>query len=156
MRCGKPNAGAVEPEYQRTDKEMAAVKKHRDRAAAEPPRLKVSKSATASEISLDHPDPALGLSLLAEALGTANCDFLKGLLKQLANAGSQGRRIDDEGLNFLLAVVTGVKPRDQLEAILAAQMGVIHTAIRSASPGRRPRPDAVPVLISMSASSAVF
>ena len=59
MRCEKPNAGAVEPEYQRTDKEKAAVKKHRDRVAAEPttPRLKVSKSATASDISLDHPDP---------------------------------------------------------------------------------------------------
>jgi hypothetical protein len=127
MRCKKPNAGAVEPEYQRTDKEKAAVKKHCDRVAAEPttPRLKV----TASDIWPDHPDPALGSSLLAEALGTANCDFLKGLLRQLANAGSQGRGIDDEGVNFLLAVVTGFKPRDQLEAMLTAQMGVIHTAI---------------------------
>ena len=44
-------------------------------------------------------------------------------------AGSQGRDLDAEGVNFLLAVVTGVKPRDQLEAMLAAQMGVIHTAI---------------------------
>ena len=33
MRCEKPNAGAAEPEYQRTDKEKAAVKKHRDRVA---------------------------------------------------------------------------------------------------------------------------
>jgi hypothetical protein len=89
-------------------KEKAAVKKHRNRVAADPttPRLKVSKSATALDISLDHPDPALGLSLLAEALGTTNDDFLKGLLKQLA--GSQGRGIDDdEGINFLLAMVTG-------------------------------------------------
>jgi hypothetical protein len=131
MQCEKPNAGAVEPENQRTEKEKAAVKKHRDRVAAEPttPRLKFSKSATASEISLDHPDPALGASLLAEALGTANYDFMNGLLKQIANASSQGREIDEQGVNFLLSVVTGVKPRDQIEAMLAAQMGVIHTAI---------------------------
>jgi hypothetical protein len=131
MQSEKPNAGAVEPEYQLTDKEKAAVKKVRDRVAAEPPtpRLKVSKSATVSEISLDHPDPSLGSLFLAEALGTANYDFMNGLLKQMANAGSQGREIDEQGVNFLLSVVTGVKPRDQLEAMLAAQMGVIHTAI---------------------------
>ena len=31
-------------------------------------------------------------------------------------------------LNFMLSVVTGIKPKDQLEAMLAAQMAVIHTA----------------------------
>jgi hypothetical protein len=132
MRCEKPHAGAVELEHQRTEQiGKTAVKKHRDRVVAESttPRLKVSNTATATEISLDHPDPSLGASFLAEALGTANYDFMNGLLKQMAHAGSQGREIDEQGVNFLLSVVTGVEPRDQIETMLAAQMGVIHTAI---------------------------
>jgi hypothetical protein len=57
-------------------------------------------------------------------VGTANLDFLTGLLTQLANAGSQ----DEAGINFLLSVVKGIEPRDQLEAMLAAHMAAVHMA----------------------------
>jgi hypothetical protein len=50
------------------------------------------------------------------------------LISQLANAGSHGRQIDEDALNFMLSVVAGIKPKDQLEAMLAAQMAAIHTA----------------------------
>src|SRR2546430_1759072 len=63
-----------------------------------------------------------------EALGTADPYFLDGLLGQLANVGMQGRAVDERGLNFLLAVVKGVEPKDQVEAMLAAQMAAVHTA----------------------------
>ena len=63
-----------------------------------------------------------------EALGTANSDFLNGLIHQLANVGFRGGEIDESSLNFLLAVINGIKPNDQLEAMLAAQMAVIHMA----------------------------
>jgi hypothetical protein len=53
---------------------------------------------------------------------------MNGLLKQLAIAGSHGRQIDEDALNFMLSVVTGIKPKDQLEAMLAAQMAATHTA----------------------------
>ena len=64
-----------------------------------------------------------------EALGTANADFLFGLIAQLANASPQAREIDEGALNFMLSVVQGIKPRNQLEAMLAAQIAAIHTAI---------------------------
>ena len=32
------------------------------------------------------------------------------------------------GVNFMLSVVKGIKPRDQLEAMLAAQMAAVHMA----------------------------
>jgi len=63
-----------------------------------------------------------------EAVGTVSVDFMGGLLNQLANAGSHGPQIDEGGLNFMLSVVQGVKPKDQLEAMLAAQMAAIHLA----------------------------
>jgi hypothetical protein len=34
--------------------------------------------------------------------------------------------VDERGINFLLAVVKGVEPKDQLEAMLAAQMAAVH------------------------------
>ena len=80
------------------------------------------------EISPDHPDPFVGQMLLMEALGTSDQDFLTVLISQLANAGSQGRKIDEKMLNFMLSVVKGINPNDQTEAMLAAQMAAIHTA----------------------------
>ncbi|MGA8614586.1 MAG: hypothetical protein WB760_23505 [Xanthobacteraceae bacterium] len=56
------------------------------------------------------------------ALGTPDHDFVDGLLRELANASSQDRWVDEGALNFLLAVIKGVKPKDQLEAMLSAQM----------------------------------
>ncbi len=56
-------------------------------------------------------------------------DFLNGLLKQLANVGSQGKSLDESELNFMLAVIKGVEPKDQVEAMLAAQMAAVHMAM---------------------------
>jgi hypothetical protein len=66
--------------------------------------------------------------LLMEALGTTDPDFLDGILCQLENVGRRGGKADERGLNFMLSVIKGVKPRDEVEALLAAQMAVVHTA----------------------------
>lgn len=81
-----------------------------------------------ASISPDHADAAVGNSLLMEALGTAEADFLHGLLGQLANVSTQGRDVDERGLNFMLSVVKGIEPRDQVEGMLAAQMAAVHNA----------------------------
>ena len=54
--------------------------------------------------------------LLMEALGTTDPDFLDGILCQLFKVGSRGGKADERGLNFMLSVVKGVKPRDEVEA----------------------------------------
>jgi hypothetical protein len=79
-------------------------------------------------IALDHPDPAAGEAHLMAALGTVDRDFCAGILLQLGDAASYGGKIDEGGLNFMLSVVKGVKPRDQVEAMLAAQMATVHAA----------------------------
>jgi len=118
----------AKPEYEATSRERAAMAKFLDERVANPaPRLKVPNKNVV-RVSLDHPDEAVGLALLMEAFGTANLDFLNGLLDQLANAGTRGREIDERGLNFMASVVKGVKPRDQVEAMLAAQMAAVHMA----------------------------
>jgi hypothetical protein len=62
------------------------------------------------------------------ALGTTSYDFSDGLLDQLANASSKGAKSDEDGINFMLAVIAGVEPRDEIEAMLAAQMAAVHKA----------------------------
>jgi hypothetical protein len=61
-------------------------------------------------------------------LGSSDSAFLYGLTKQLINAGSQGPAPDESGMNFMLAVIKGIDPRDQIEAMLAAQMAAVHMA----------------------------
>jgi hypothetical protein len=39
-----------------------------------------------------------------------------------------GPKPDEDGANFVLSVVKGIKPEDQIEAMLAAQMAAIHCA----------------------------
>lgn len=51
------------------------------------------------------------------AIGTANSDFFDGLISQLANVGTRDRGADERGLNFMLAMVKGVEPKDQVEAM---------------------------------------
>jgi hypothetical protein len=63
-----------------------------------------------------------------EALGTADLDFLNGLLRQLTNVSSPGEEIDERALNFMVSVVKGIQPRDQVEAMLAAQMAAVQRA----------------------------
>jgi hypothetical protein len=90
--------------------------------------MKVSMTTDRASLSVDHVDEAVGNTLLMESLGTADLDFLNGVLGQLVNVGSRGGDVDERGLNFMLAVVKGIEPRDQLETMLAAQMAAIHTA----------------------------
>jgi len=55
-------------------------------------------------------------------------DFFNGLLGQIANVGTKGRDLDGRGLNFMLAIIKGVEPKDQVEALLTAQMAAVHNA----------------------------
>ena len=66
--------------------------------------------------------------MLGEALGTADVDFLDGLLNQLVNASAPGREVDERELGFMLSLVKSVRPRDEVEAMLAAQMATVHMA----------------------------
>jgi hypothetical protein len=110
--------------YQPTPADAEALKAYRVAKAKRGPSLKV----TASDVNIDHPNPALGSILLLKAVGSTDGDFLVGLTKQLVNAGSQGPKADEQGINFMLAVIKGIEPRDQIEAMLAAQMATIHMA----------------------------
>lgn len=119
-----PTSKALKKRYQVTDRERAGLLKQIDRIKAAPaaPRVKVE----AQKIALDHPHQTTAIGLLMEAMGTTDSDFMETLLSQAVHVGSQGQKLDERGINFIISVIKDVRPRDQLEAMLAAQMAAIH------------------------------
>jgi hypothetical protein len=114
--------------YKPNPREVAAITKFLKQSAEKAPRLKISKKGNVSKFGLDHPDTATAHVLLMEALGTIDPDFSNGLLKQLLDTSSEAGGVNEERVNFMLAVIKGIKPRDQVEAMLAAQMAAVHDA----------------------------
>ncbi len=108
-----------------TDDEQAMAERH----------LKVHKRPKAriiiedkNVIGFDHEEQAIGQLALMEALGTSDTDFFNPFLSQLANAASVGSEPQERPINFMISVIKGIEPRDQLEAMLGAQMAAVHMA----------------------------
>ena len=71
---------------------------------------------------------AAHLSGLEELFGSKNEAFLVGMANQLINITSKGQKPDNEALAFAGSLIAGIKPRDEIEAMLAVQMAGIHNA----------------------------
>ena len=111
---------AVATPYQRTSKEQAVADAYlaRTRGKAPTPRMTVSMEDGAATIAPDHPDVETATLLIMDALGTTSTAFLNGLLSQVGNAASRSGKPDEDNLNFMLSVIKGIEPRDQVEAML--------------------------------------
>jgi hypothetical protein len=93
------------------------------------PRIKISRRG----VSIDHPDQDTGERLMAAALGVADRDAMYGILRQLVKASVIGRKPDAANLALMISMVESIKPRDNIEAMLVAQMVAVHVAaMRSA------------------------
>jgi hypothetical protein len=127
----KPSPTAVAKLYEPTPREREAMETHfaRRNEQKPAPRLKVTDVKGQWQVDVDHSDRAIGCLLLMDSLGTTDFDFVDGIIKQLVNAGSKGKAADERELNFMLSVVKGIEPRDQVEAMLAAQMAAVHNAM---------------------------
>jgi hypothetical protein len=113
------------PRYQPTPLEKEAWK----RVAARSPslvRVKVEQRSDGSNvIDLAHEDPATGRILLMDALGIADMHFVHDYLGGVVNVASPGK-VDDKAINSMLGAIAGLKPRDEAEAMLCAQMVATH------------------------------
>lgn len=69
-----------------------------------------------------------GTEALRKAIGADDLDFLGGIIGQLSDACSRNGTIDESQLDFMVSIIKGFKPRDQTEAMVAAQMAVVHRA----------------------------
>lgn len=97
-----------------------------DREAAPPMDLKLKDGVL--RIGFDCEDVQVATLLQMADMGTIEADFHNGLVGQIASLGAHKRTVDSANSNFVMAVVRSVKPRDELEAMLAVQMGAVHAA----------------------------
>ncbi len=66
------------------------------------------------------------MAMLVLPMRTVDTRFYEGVLEKVAALGKQGSTISETSSNFVMSVVAGVQPQDEVEAMLAIQMGAIH------------------------------
>jgi hypothetical protein len=92
------------------------------------PRMMLSQSDDELNIRFDCENAEIAMLLQMADMGTTDKDFHLGLVGQIACLGSHARKVDSTNSNFVVSVVRSVQPRDELETMLATQMGAIHAA----------------------------
>lgn len=130
MKPEKTKAIEKAKDHNRTPQEKIATASYiqqKDENPA-PPVTAVTADDGTLTIAVRHSNLNVGLVLLMEALGTADVDFMDGLLNQIGREGN-------DAFKFKLSIIKQIRPTDHLEAMLAAQMAVVHTEVMSS--GRR-------------------
>jgi hypothetical protein len=112
----RPHAGPSQP----VPLEQAVRDFAQSKEAPSMLRVAVSEKAGVPQYNVD--------IRLMEALGTKDLDFMGGILRQLGDVVRHGAIVDERELNFMLSVIKSVKPRDEMECMLAAQMAAVHMA----------------------------
>ena len=118
--------------YRPTEPEQKAIESFREIRKKRPPAPRMKKIGLEepgnTTIDIDHANQTAGYELLYNSLATTSGDFANGILSQLGNICPEGDGMSLDGLNFALAVIDGVNPKDQLETMLASQMAAVHCA----------------------------
>lgn len=105
---------------------VAIVARAQSRSRDNDMKLRIENGTLA--ITYSHDDPDIAALMMMADLGTMDPAFYSGLTAQIARIGAHGATVDETNSNFLLSVVRAVEPRDELESMLAIQMGAVHAA----------------------------
>jgi hypothetical protein len=81
--------------------------------------------------SPEHPNETDDSAAFLKEIGTTDPNFGKGLLGDLLSTRTGDTESDVRRVLFTLAVVKGLKPRDELESMHLIQMAAVHAALMS-------------------------
>ena len=123
------------PAYVPTVKESTIAQGILDRRQKQAPlaKFRVAKENGVLQIDNDHADQAVGTVILMNALGSTNGIFTEALTRQIANIAAHGSEPTADDLNGVVAMIQGIGPKDETEAMLATQMVAIHNATMTAA-----------------------
>ena len=108
---------------------IAAIDRARSRVLGRRRRVavKVSSKGMALSISAPHSDESGQQYHLLDAFGTASHDFLNATVSQMIEALRDREGTPNEtSVNAALAIVDGIGPENEMEALLASQMAATH------------------------------
>ena len=113
--------------------EQAAITSARTRVAARAPRFAVQarqdENGKLEPLGPDHTDASGWIRRLEDAFGTTGTAFPTTQLQHLLRACQDSAgKVDIAKLNGMLAVVDGARPESELQAMLAIQMAMTHSA----------------------------
>lgn len=117
---------SVVTQYTPTDAEQEVLDRQQQRRRSRGPAPGLKAKPGAALYSIDHEDPEVGWAAFKESLGTCDADFVQGIVSQLSSVARKGPGDGEEALNYMLAAVRVIQPRDEVEAMLASQMVSIH------------------------------
>ncbi len=115
-----------------TEAELAVINAVRTdkRGTVRAPNLNMDFDEETREVFVDYEDldGMSGAALTMHELGASDPRFYEGIMSHVVPLGDGDKAISDKASNFVLSVVAGAQPKDQIEAMLAVQMGAIHQA----------------------------
>lgn len=118
--------------YVPTAREQAAMDRHAERAKSTPSRATIKSETVdgASRLSPAHVDEQTGTYLFLDTFATSDPNFANAVAHPLmTTAKLNGGEEDATVLTQLLALVQGLAPRNETEAILISQMVAVHNAL---------------------------
>jgi hypothetical protein len=80
---------------------------------------------TVGDMNFESPTKRSYFHRCARARFRSHGDFAQGILEQLVSAATADGKLNERELNFMLSIVKGIKPTDQLETMLATQMAAV-------------------------------
>jgi hypothetical protein len=117
-----------------TEEEKASIAKYQELAKSKPVKFKEVKGDSGKvNIDFEYPDGQLRQVKLSEALGTADPDLQGHFLEQMAETfkgtvSSEGQ--DNKAIitatNRAMAILNGIQPQNEIEAMLVVQMIGVH------------------------------
>lgn len=122
--------------YERHKMDAVFVQEHQERQArlVTRPMVKIkSQDGKAAAVCADHISDKVFDAASARAFGTEDEAFSKMLGLQVVNLTPSSGEVDMVTINGILSALAGIAPRDEVEAMLAAQMVAVHLASVEAS-----------------------
>jgi len=131
----KTDNGSVAKPYQRNAKEEASVARydalHDTRSRAPNYKIKHNEETGQYLGDYEHPDIKTAVYSAMAEMGTGDTRFFDGLFNQVTHVGDSNEPVSERSANFILSVIGAVEPQNEIEAMLAAQMAVVHQATMS-------------------------
>lgn len=132
-RTQQKNITLSAPDRSIREEQVAQSVKDRASERTRAPNLKMEHDEEANHLNVqfDHEDAETAHLLAMADMGTCDGRFFAGLMTHVAALGEPGKSHSAWSSDFALSVIKAVEPRDEVEAMLAAQMAAVHQATMS-------------------------
>ncbi len=125
---GKPKNGMANP-YEGVE----LIDRFREKVERSP-KFQMKKKPDGSVSMWLEDDEAMQMAIFMDSIGTDDLEFVSDFLGHMLNGTNENRDTPDHNrFAFTQAVVQGIEPKDQIEAMLACQMAAVHVCTTQAS-----------------------